>query len=69
MKQKKPNAASVYYFIERSIESCKNEEHLEKCSVLIDSAIFYNYAFVPELRHKELWQRVLLIAQRYPVFE
>jgi hypothetical protein len=46
---KKPNAASVYYFIVRSIQSCVNEDQLNNCQVLIDNACFYNYAFVDTL--------------------
>lgn len=66
---KKPNAAEVYYFIERNINCCQNDAHIEACSKLIDSARIQGFRFVDELRDQLQVKRVELIAERYPVSE
>lgn len=66
---KKPNAADVYYFIERNIKSCQYQAQIESCSKLIDSARIQGYAFVGDLCDQLQVQRVWLIAERYPVAE
>jgi hypothetical protein len=64
---KKQNAGDVYYFLEAAIKNSNTKEQLLCCERLLSFAS--QYAFVPELQHQLLWQRVLLIAERYPVVE
>ncbi len=66
---KKPNAGDVYYFIQRNINRCLNEAHINNCSKLIDSARTQGYAFVDNLCDQLQWKRVELIVNHYPVTE
>lgn len=60
--RKKPNAGEVYYNILKYIRSCRTEEQLNKCEVLIDKVRFYRFSFAEALAGEAQ-------IKRYPVHE
>lgn len=65
----KDKSAEVYYFIEKQIAACQNEEHIKICDRYINTARFYGHLFVGRLCELLQIRRIELVAKHYPVSE
>lgn len=68
---KKPNAADVYYFIQRNILKSETPDQLATCQKMINCAMIQGYMFCEELKRE--WRvrdgELILQTLRYPVTE
>jgi hypothetical protein len=63
------NAAEVYYFIQRCIQSSFTEDQLNKCDVLIENIKYKRYAFTKDLINDLQVRRCEILINAYPVYE
>ena len=56
------NPAKTYYFIHRCIQSCKSEDQIKSCEVMINNI---RYRFASQLADLALLKRIELLTTQY----